>query len=81
MLGLDEPERARAFRDLLARGDRLTYRDAIAVLSPDPEGTYFVYRFSDPTFVMAEAVLRALGAGAARRFPAACSICAVDRGT
>jgi uncharacterized protein YbaR (Trm112 family) len=60
MLALDDPDRAQAFRELLARGDRLTYRDAIGVLSPDPEGTYFIYRFSDPTFVMAEAVLRAL---------------------
>ena len=49
------------FRELLSRGDRFTYRDAIAVLSPDPEGTYFVYRFSDPTFVMAETVLRMAG--------------------
>ncbi len=59
LLGLDQ-QRAEAFRTLLARGDALTYRDAIAVLSPDPEGTYFVYRFSDPTFIMAEAVLDAL---------------------
>ena len=61
MLGLAEPARAERFRELLARGDQFTYRDAIAVLSPDPEGTYFVYRFSDPTFVMAESVLRLLG--------------------
>lgn len=60
LLGLDG-ERAEAFRALLARDSALTYRDAIAVLSPDPEGTYFVYRFSDPTFVMAESVLGALG--------------------
>lgn len=60
MLGLAEPDRAQMFRDLLARGDRLTYREAIGVLSPDPEGAYFVYRFTDPTFVMAEAVLQAL---------------------
>lgn len=59
LLGLD-PARAPAFRALQARDDGFTYRDAIEVLSPDPEGTYFVYRFSDPTFVMAEAVLRAL---------------------
>jgi uncharacterized protein YbaR (Trm112 family)/SAM-dependent methyltransferase len=56
LLGLDDP-RSTAFRELLARGDALTYRDAIAVLSPDAEGIYFVYRFSDPTYVMAEAVL------------------------
>jgi SAM-dependent methyltransferase len=38
----------------------MTYRDTITVLSPDPEGTYFVYRYSDPTFVMAQAILDAL---------------------
>ena len=59
LLGLDGAQAA-AFRDLLARGDGVTYRDAIAVLSPDAEGTYFVYRFSDPTYVMAEAVLDGL---------------------
>lgn len=59
LLGLDVA-RVQAFEDLDARGATATYREAIAVLSPDPEGTYFVYRFSDPTFVMAEGVLRAL---------------------
>ena len=59
LLGL-EGERSIAFRALLARGEAATYRDFIAVLSPDAEGTYFVYRFSDPTFVMAEGVLRGL---------------------
>lgn len=60
MLGLGG-DRAARFRELTAREDALTYRAAIGVLSPDPEGTYFLYRFSDPTFVMAEAVLDALG--------------------
>jgi uncharacterized protein YbaR (Trm112 family) len=59
LLGLDAA-RGDAFRALLGREAVPTYRDAIAILSPDPEGTYFVYRFSDPTFVMAEAVLGAL---------------------
>ena len=54
-----EGDRAEAFRTLVG-GPDATYRAAIAVLSPDPEGTYFVYRFSDPTFVMAEALLEAL---------------------
>lgn len=58
-LGLDDAGRA-AFRALLARGGAATYRDAMDVLSPDAEGTYFVYRFSDPTFVTASAVLRAV---------------------
>jgi SAM-dependent methyltransferase len=34
-----------------------TYKQAIEVLSPDAEGTYFVYRFSDPTFLMAQTVI------------------------
>ena len=54
-------ERGDAFRAMVSRDWRSTYRDAIRVLSPDPEGTYFIYRFSDPTFVLAEAVLSALG--------------------
>ena len=59
LLGLDGERRA-AFRMLLTRGDAATYRDFIEVLSPDAEGTYFVYRFSDPTYVMAEGVVRGL---------------------
>lgn len=59
LLGLDEVRRA-AFRALLARGGDVTYRALIEVLSPDAEGTYFIYRFSDPTYVMAEGTLRAL---------------------
>ncbi len=59
LLGLDET-RAGRFRALLA-GEQVTYRDAIEILSPDAEGTYFVYRFSDPTYVMIEALLRAIG--------------------
>ena len=58
-LGLDEAGRG-AFRALLARGDVATYRDAMDVLSPDAEGAYFIYRFSDPTFVTASAVLSAV---------------------
>ena len=38
----------------------LTYREAISVLAPDAEGTYFLHRFSDPTFVSAEALVRVL---------------------
>src|SRR5262249_39272914 len=59
LLGLDDA-RARAFHTLVASGNA-TYRRAVEILSPDAEGTYFLYRFSDPTFVMAEAVVRAVG--------------------
>jgi len=57
-LGLDAA-RAAEFRALTAKSDA-TYREMLAVLSPDAEGTYFLYRFSDPTFVMAETLLRAV---------------------
>lgn len=60
LLGL-EGDRVAAFDQLLTRADALTYRDAIDVLSPDAEGTYFVYRFSDPTYVMAQTVLEGVG--------------------
>ena len=60
LLGLDEV-RSAALDALLARDHHATYRELIDVLSPDAEGTYFIYRFSDPTFVMAEGILRALG--------------------
>ncbi len=63
LLGLDAA-RAAGLRALLDRDTPATYRELIAVLSPDAEGTYFTYRFSDPTFVMAEGVLRALGQNA-----------------
>ncbi len=57
-LGLDAT-RASAFHRLVEQ-DTATYRELLAVLSPDAEGTYFLYRFSDPTFVMAEALIRAV---------------------
>src|SRR5262245_12740760 len=59
LLGLDGA-RAEAFRALLARNGHPTYQDALGILSQDAEGTCFVYRFSDPTFVMAEALLHAI---------------------
>ncbi|HTM34062.1 MAG TPA: methyltransferase domain-containing protein [Vicinamibacterales bacterium] len=59
LLGL-EAERGEAFRAMVLRNGVTTYREAIEILSPDPEGTYFVYRFSDPTYVLAETVMSAL---------------------
>jgi hypothetical protein len=40
-----------------------TYREGVRILSLDAEAEYFVYRFSDPTFRVARAVLLAAGAG------------------
>jgi uncharacterized protein YbaR (Trm112 family)/SAM-dependent methyltransferase len=58
LLGLDEA-RAMSFRSLM-RHPRPTYRDALAILSLDAEADCFLYRFSDPTFLVIEALLRGL---------------------
>ncbi len=61
LLGLsDDRGRADAFRALFGGDRAATYREAMALLSRDAEGEYFVYRFSDPTFLTASAVLEAL---------------------
>lgn len=50
------PDRLRG----LARGEVATYQDALALLSGDAEATWFLHHFSDPTYVRAEALLRAV---------------------
>ena len=61
LLGLaDDTPRREHFRMLMAR-DTATYSDALELLCPDAEGTYFLYRFTDPTFLTGEALLRAIG--------------------
>jgi uncharacterized protein YbaR (Trm112 family)/SAM-dependent methyltransferase len=66
MLDLDGA-RLEAFRALLARGEAATYREALGILSRDAEGFCFLYRFSDPTYLVAEAMLTALGGPLADR--------------
>ena len=61
---LDVPRAEAAELARAAGAAALTYREAIAVLAPDAEGTYFLHRFSDPTFVSAEALVRVLGRAA-----------------
>ena len=58
LLGLNE-ERMDRFKAL--RGEQgFSYQTCLKFLSPTPEGTYFLYRFSDPTFLVSEALLRSL---------------------
>ncbi|MFI5179288.1 MAG: hypothetical protein ACHQO8_12015 [Vicinamibacterales bacterium] len=59
MFGLDDDAQAEAFESV-ASSDAATYRDTVDALGPNFEGGYFLYRFSDPTFVVAEAVVRAV---------------------
>jgi uncharacterized protein YbaR (Trm112 family)/SAM-dependent methyltransferase len=61
LLGLDEA--GAAFRSLTQR-PRPTYKEALAILSRDAEADYFLYRFSDPPYLMIEALLTALGQNA-----------------
>lgn len=61
LLGLaDDVARAESFRRLTGAGRIPTYRDLLHVLSRDAEADCFFYRFSDPTFLTAEALLDAL---------------------
>jgi uncharacterized protein YbaR (Trm112 family)/SAM-dependent methyltransferase len=59
LLGLDRA-REMSFRSLMQH-PRPTYRDALAILSLDAEADCFLYRFSDPTFLVIEALLMGLG--------------------
>jgi uncharacterized protein YbaR (Trm112 family)/SAM-dependent methyltransferase len=51
--------RGRRIRELVASG-HATYGEALEALCDDAEGTYFRYRFSDPTHLTAESLLRAI---------------------
>lgn len=59
-LELDE-ERQAAFKQFLAQGDAGTYRNCIEIFSPGNEGPYFVHRFANPTYLVGQAILRAVG--------------------
>jgi uncharacterized protein YbaR (Trm112 family) len=58
MFGLDD-QQAEIF-DAAERSSGATYRDLVEALGPNFEGGYFLYRFSDPTFIVADAVVRAI---------------------
>jgi SAM-dependent methyltransferase len=59
MLGVEEEGAAGTFRD-----ESATYKEIVDRLGGSFEGGYFLYRFSDPTFVVADAVARAVCAAA-----------------
>ncbi|MDQ3009561.1 MAG: methyltransferase domain-containing protein [Acidobacteriota bacterium] len=64
MLSLDDEARQTAFRSFIEKGGEASYQEGVDVLCPDAEGTYFIYRFSDPTFVVGSTLLRAVGSDA-----------------
>src|SRR3954463_4139305 len=59
MFGLDDDAQAEAF-DAVASSETATYREIVDALGPNFEGGYFLYRFSDPTYIVARAVVRAV---------------------
>src|SRR6185295_9727722 len=56
MIGLDTGA------DAAVASSTSTYRDLVDALGPGFEGGYFLYRFSDPTFIVASAVARSVAA-------------------
>jgi uncharacterized protein YbaR (Trm112 family) len=59
MVGLENEKEAAHF-EAVARSGTSTYRDVVEALGPNFEGGYFLYRFSDPTYIVANAVVRAV---------------------
>jgi hypothetical protein len=59
MAGLEDDSQAARFAAAVS-SDRSTYKDMVEALGPNFEGGYFLYRFSDPTYVVAHAVVRAV---------------------
>jgi len=59
MIGLDAGPRIQQF-EAAAGSAASTYRDLVEALGPGFEGGYFLYRFSDPTFIVAQAVARSV---------------------
>jgi uncharacterized protein YbaR (Trm112 family) len=59
MFGLEDEAQAEAF-DAVAASSAATYRNTVEALGPNFEGGYFLYRFSDPTYLVAQAVVRAV---------------------
>ena len=74
MFGLDDDAQAAAF-EAVAASPAATYRETVDALGPNFEGGYFLYRFSDPTFIVAETLVRAVAGTALADGGRAIDIC------
>ena len=74
MFGLDDEAQATLF-DAVAASPTATYRQTVEAFGPNFEGGYFLYRFSDPTFIVADAVVRSVAGTVLRRDDRAVDIC------
>jgi uncharacterized protein YbaR (Trm112 family) len=59
MIGVEDGAQAERFESA-AQSPTSTYKEIVDSFGPGFEGGYFLYRFSDPTFVVADAVVRAV---------------------
>jgi uncharacterized protein YbaR (Trm112 family) len=59
MFGLDDQKQAEHLDRIAASGDA-TYKQIVEAFGPNFEGGYFLFRFSDPTFVVADAMVNAV---------------------
>ena len=60
MVGVEDPAQAEAFEAVAASRAPRHARETVEALGPNFEGGYFLYRFSDPTYVVAQAVVRSI---------------------
>lgn len=74
MVGVDGEAEAEQF-EAAAASSASTFKDIVAALGPRFEGGYFLYRFSDPTFIVADAVVRAVAGTVLRGGGRALDIC------
>lgn len=74
MIGVAGDREAAAFT-AVAASDSSTYREVVEALGPGFEGSYFLYRFSDPTYLVAEAVGRAVAGVVLRGSRRAIDVC------
>ena len=74
MVGLDDEDQARTF-EAVAAASTSSFKDLVEALGPSLEGGYFLYRFSDPTFMVADAVVRSVAGAALRTGGRALDVC------
>jgi uncharacterized protein YbaR (Trm112 family) len=74
MFGLEDEADAERF-ETIASSETATYRETVEALGPNFEGGYFLYRFSDPTYIVASAVARSVAAAVLKPGRRAIDIC------
>ena len=74
MFNLDDEAHAARF-DEVASSQAATYRNVVDALGPTFEGGYFLYRFSDPTYIVADAVVRSVAATVLKNGGRAIDLC------